>query len=274
MSFVVDNDYQTNLLFKKFVGVAAARLEDEFSVEKFKSVPNIFSSDVMIEEIPSQAPLKISGPTGLDASSNWIDSSCNYANNSSVDNDVYPDGIICVSNCNDDFSLAEDTDVSPTAAVFSDYIEVFTTDITQDLNGNILNCDIDGDGIVNWEDPDVDGDGFINTDVNEIDIDGDGVYDLDGNCIEKSPEDVFKRLSSFLATTELSKSKQKLCSEIFYNDLYEGRFVSGGRVLAGAGDLYRVKTLANCLHKKWTQKRISLKSHSLRILSKYAIISV
>ena len=64
MSFVVDNDYQTALLFKQFVGVAAARLEDEFSVEKFKSVPNIFSSDVMIEEIPSQAPLKISGPLG------------------------------------------------------------------------------------------------------------------------------------------------------------------------------------------------------------------
>ena len=70
--------------------------------------------------------------------------------------------------------------------------------------------------------------------------------DLDGDCIEKSPEDVFKRLASFLATTELSKSKQKLWAEKFYNELYEGRFVSGGRVLAGAGDLYRVKTLANC----------------------------
>ncbi len=89
MSFVVDNDYQTNLLFKKFVGVAAARLEDEFSVEKFKSVPNIFSSDVMIEEIPSQAPLKLSGPSGLDASSNWIDSSCNYANNSVEESTFY-----------------------------------------------------------------------------------------------------------------------------------------------------------------------------------------
>ncbi len=70
--------------------------------------------------------------------------------------------------------------------------------------------------------------------------------DLDGECIEKSPEDVFKRLASFLATTELSKSKQKLWAEKFYKELYEGRFVSGGRVLAGAGDLYRVKTLANC----------------------------
>ena len=70
--------------------------------------------------------------------------------------------------------------------------------------------------------------------------------DLDNNCIEKCPEDVFKRLASFLATTELSKSKQKVWSENFYKELYEGRFVSGGRVLAGAGDLYRVKTLANC----------------------------
>ena len=82
MSFVVDNDYQTSLLFKQFVGVAASRLDDEFSVEKFKSVPNIFSSDVMIEEIPNSAPLKISGPNNLDVSSNWLDSSCNYATGS------------------------------------------------------------------------------------------------------------------------------------------------------------------------------------------------
>ncbi len=81
MSFVVDNDYQTSLLFKQFVGVAASRLDDEFSVEKFKSVPNIFSSDVMIEEIPNSAPIKISGPNNLDVSSNWLDSSCNYATN-------------------------------------------------------------------------------------------------------------------------------------------------------------------------------------------------
>jgi len=70
--------------------------------------------------------------------------------------------------------------------------------------------------------------------------------DLDNNLIEKTPEDVFKRLAAFLATTELSKSKQKKWAEKFYTELYEGRFVSGGRVLAGAGDLYRVKTLANC----------------------------
>ena len=70
--------------------------------------------------------------------------------------------------------------------------------------------------------------------------------DLENNLIEKCPEDVFKRLSSFLAAVELSKPKQKEWAEKFYNELYEGRFISGGRVLAGAGDLYRVKTLANC----------------------------
>ena len=70
--------------------------------------------------------------------------------------------------------------------------------------------------------------------------------DLNNELIEKNPEDVFKRLASFLATPELSKSKQKKWAENFYTELFEGRFVSGGRVLAGAGDLYRVKTLANC----------------------------
>ena len=70
--------------------------------------------------------------------------------------------------------------------------------------------------------------------------------DLENNLIEKNPEDVFKRLASFLSVAELSKPKQKEWAEKFYTELYEGRFVSGGRVLAGAGDLYRVKTLANC----------------------------
>ena len=79
---VVNNDYQTKLLFKQFVGVAAARLDDAFSVEKFTSVPNIFSKDVMIEEIPSAAPIKISGAQGLDASASWVDSACDYSNNS------------------------------------------------------------------------------------------------------------------------------------------------------------------------------------------------
>ncbi|NKB25088.1 MAG: adenosylcobalamin-dependent ribonucleoside-diphosphate reductase [Kiritimatiellae bacterium] len=70
--------------------------------------------------------------------------------------------------------------------------------------------------------------------------------DLNEDLIETCPEDVFKRTASFLATVEKTKPKQKKWAEKFYNQLYEGRFVPGGRVLAGAGDLYRLKTLANC----------------------------
>ena len=74
--------------------------------------------------------------------------------------------------------------------------------------------------------------------------------DLDNKLIEKNPEDVFKRLAAFLACIEGTKSKQKEWAEKFYTELFEGRFVSGGRVLAGAGDMYRIKTLANCFVSK------------------------
>jgi len=72
------------------------------------------------------------------------------------------------------------------------------------------------------------------------------IKDLNSNLIENTPEDVFKRLSSFLATVEGTKAKQKKWATKFYEELFEGRFIPGGRVLAGAGDLYRLKTLANC----------------------------
>ena len=70
--------------------------------------------------------------------------------------------------------------------------------------------------------------------------------DLNTECIEKKPEDVFKRLSSFIATVEGTKANQKKWSKKFYEELFEGHFIPGGRVLSGAGDLYRLKTLANC----------------------------
>ena len=73
---------------------------------------------------------------------------------------------------------------------------------------------------------------------------------LNNETVETCPEDVFKRLASFVATVEDTKTKQKLWAEKFYTDLFEGRFVSGGRVLAGSGDLYRIKTLANCFVSK------------------------
>ncbi|MAV64978.1 MAG: ribonucleoside-diphosphate reductase, adenosylcobalamin-dependent [Candidatus Marinimicrobia bacterium] len=70
--------------------------------------------------------------------------------------------------------------------------------------------------------------------------------DLENELIEKCPEDVFKRLASFLSSVESGKSKQRQWAEKFYKELYHGHFVPGGRVLAGAGDIYRIKTLANC----------------------------
>ena len=72
------------------------------------------------------------------------------------------------------------------------------------------------------------------------------IKDLNSDLIESTPEDVFKRLGSFLATVEGTKAKQKKWATKFYEELFEGRFIPGGRVLAGAGDLYRLKTLANC----------------------------
>lgn len=70
--------------------------------------------------------------------------------------------------------------------------------------------------------------------------------DVQGNLLESKPEDVFRRLASYIASVEKDESKQTKFSSKFYNMLYQGRFMPGGRVIAGAGDLFRLKTLANC----------------------------
>ena len=72
------------------------------------------------------------------------------------------------------------------------------------------------------------------------------IKDLNNEPIEKSPEDLFVRVSSFIASIEPDPIKAEECAVQFYKYLYEGYFVPGGRVLAGAGDLYRLKTLSNC----------------------------
>ncbi|MGM5484261.1 MAG: adenosylcobalamin-dependent ribonucleoside-diphosphate reductase [Nanobdellota archaeon] len=69
--------------------------------------------------------------------------------------------------------------------------------------------------------------------------------DLNGEVIEDRPEDVFTRIAASLASVE-EKNKQRENAENFYNMLYQGYFMPGGRVIAGAGDLFRLKTLANC----------------------------
>ena len=67
-----------------------------------------------------------------------------------------------------------------------------------------------------------------------------------GNPIEQQPEDTFKRVASFIASVEPTKNKKIKWAERFYHELFDGRFLPGGRVIAGAGDIYRLKTLANC----------------------------
>ena len=70
--------------------------------------------------------------------------------------------------------------------------------------------------------------------------------DLSSNPIEKRPEDVFARLAAYIAAVEETDAQQDKWAVDFYNSLYNGYFLPGGRVIAGAGDLYRLKTLANC----------------------------
>ncbi len=72
------------------------------------------------------------------------------------------------------------------------------------------------------------------------------VKDLNNEPLEHSPEDLFVRVASFIAAIEPDKRKAEQVAVEFYKDLYNGYFVPGGRVLAGAGDLYRLKTLSNC----------------------------
>ena len=69
---------------------------------------------------------------------------------------------------------------------------------------------------------------------------------LDNCLIEKRPEDTFARLAAFTAAVETTSEKQRSWAKTFYNALYAGKFLPGGRVIAGAGDLFRLRTLANC----------------------------
>jgi ribonucleoside-diphosphate reductase alpha chain len=72
------------------------------------------------------------------------------------------------------------------------------------------------------------------------------IKDLNNEFIEKKAEDVFVRVAAFVASIEPDFKKAEKFAVEFYKDLYDGHFLPAGRVLAGAGDLYRLKTLANC----------------------------
>jgi len=87
---VINNDYQTNLLFKQFTGVAATQLDQQFSNEPYRAIKNIFSRDIFIEEVPLEAPISI---YNLDNSGVWVDSigALPSVNSSNTFAQVYPD---------------------------------------------------------------------------------------------------------------------------------------------------------------------------------------
>lgn len=68
--------------------------------------------------------------------------------------------------------------------------------------------------------------------------------DLEGNVMEKTPVEMWKRLARELASVE-AKGKQEEWQKKFYWLLEAFRFIPGGRIMFGAGRLQRA-TLLNC----------------------------
>src|SRR5712692_8287434 len=69
--------------------------------------------------------------------------------------------------------------------------------------------------------------------------------DTDGKQMEKVPEDMWRRVARELALPEIDDEKRKEWASKFYWLLQDYRFVPGGRVLFGAGQM-RKSTLLNC----------------------------
>lgn len=68
--------------------------------------------------------------------------------------------------------------------------------------------------------------------------------DKAGKPLEKTPEEMWERISSAVANNE-KKEKQKYWKKEFYQALKDFKYVPGGRILAGAGTGYIV-TFYNC----------------------------
>ncbi len=68
--------------------------------------------------------------------------------------------------------------------------------------------------------------------------------DLKMNLLEKTPEQMWKRVAK--AISDVEKENNELWNEKFYKVLKDFRFVPGGRILATAGDPFRRKTPFNC----------------------------
>jgi ribonucleoside-diphosphate reductase alpha chain len=69
--------------------------------------------------------------------------------------------------------------------------------------------------------------------------------DADGNQMERRPEDMWRRVAKELASPEMDDDRRKEWASKFYWLLEDFRFVPGGRILFGAGQM-RKSTLLNC----------------------------
>lgn len=68
--------------------------------------------------------------------------------------------------------------------------------------------------------------------------------DKEGNPIEKTPDEMWRRVAKGIAGQE-KKTVQKIWEKKFYGAMYDFKFVPGGRILSGAGTDFQV-TYFNC----------------------------
>jgi ribonucleoside-diphosphate reductase alpha chain len=71
--------------------------------------------------------------------------------------------------------------------------------------------------------------------------------DLEGNTVEKTPPEMWKRVSRAIASVESDDKKRKEFEDKFYWLLEDFKFVPGGRILFGAGSQRQV-SLLNCYY--------------------------
>lgn len=70
--------------------------------------------------------------------------------------------------------------------------------------------------------------------------------DYNGNIIEKTPPEMWRRVAKAIASVEVTEEKRKEWEEKFYWLLEDFRMVPGGRIMFGAGQTERKATLLNC----------------------------
>ena len=69
--------------------------------------------------------------------------------------------------------------------------------------------------------------------------------DKDGVPLEKTPEEMWRRVSRGVSQNEKTIKLQKYWEEKYYEVMQDFNFVPGGRILSGAGTGYKV-TYYNC----------------------------